>query len=895
MDNSIVTHAKQNVWCATNQDFQYHINLSRITPARGVLRSYPVLWDSLLVPTTPTGRDYFHYYQVGNLPTKTFDFLGKENEWISYLDLNKDNNILIDVYLISGAIVPRDHIWITRLYNNNIIIAIKNNLKIDYGTCNRAYFNDVVYNEKFTLDNDNIIIRFYSNAYFGATKYIENAIDPAMPIRHVTKYIKTRDDYLSFVMNTTNVEQEFGSNGSGVYYEDGFIIERPTAYKSSFLGKQMSFMWDESFKRNLYFKIKFLPTFISEKNRGVRKYLLVTSDKYDKIDYHDDVDFYIVNNTTGKGVYYNRNASFGISMVTHNSYALNADIVERYIQLHSFLGTIDNCSIRVMIRQGGRDVGLFNQKNRIEELYKLDYTNIVNTHINTLSLVQNWRAANLENSNYVKLMSAPSHLITTDLVVSAYGYNGIVSQFANPQVPVVTGDIIAPDIAMLPDKKNALGVRTIFCYDQSGLMLGYFGNGSLSPYITLPSSLNKSKKTECMNFELSEDKVSAWVNLDVSDNEIEQYGFRCYVSPGDINGITGDWEDVTGSVFYTYTKSTLTSPAKIVWNWNLLTQANLYPAVKSNKHLHVYKWSKKSTDVYDGCLELVVKASQNWGGTITKKALKIPPGNVDVFANGLSLIEDVDYFMQWPTIVIINKAINSLATINIVVRSYGFGDPRSDKPFKAKETGFTRGGVLSMDGIYNIRNNKSIRVVVDNKLVSVNDMNYGEETKGTNYTDGKPYSISDYVLPIENLIPTRDTWTLYNETLTIDESVSSYLTPRLPETVINTPTISVTRWPVISPMVSSILYAFINNYDFDNLVPENYTNEDIDRWLKPFLWLLPFDPAYNNVSENYFRIEPHANSKVIVISQKQYEFLEWVIKIHLNGRVDLTNNVTIGK
>ena len=116
MDNPLVTHAKLNVWCATNQDFQHHINLARLTPARGVLRSYPVMWDSLVVPKTETGRDYFHFYQVGGLPAKTFDILIKENEWVNYLDLNLENNILIDIYMVSGAIVPRDHIWITRLY-----------------------------------------------------------------------------------------------------------------------------------------------------------------------------------------------------------------------------------------------------------------------------------------------------------------------------------------------------------------------------------------------------------------------------------------------------------------------------------------------------------------------------------------------------------------------------------------------------------------------------------------------------------------------------------------------------------------------------------------------------------------------------------------------------------
>lgn len=894
MDNPLVTHAKLNVWCATNQDFQHHINLARLTPDRGVLRSYPVMWDSLVVPKTQTGRDYFHFYQVGGLPTKTFDILIKENEWVNYLDLNLENNILIDIYMVSGAIVPRDHIWITRLYTNNIVIAIKNNLKLDYGICNKQFFNGVSYKERFTLDNDSLIVRFYSNAYFGNIDYVENAIDPKNPIRHVYQMIKSQDDYIRFMMNASNIEAEFGSHGRGIYYEDGFIIERPDAFNQKMIGKYFGFTWDESFKSNLYVKLKHLPAFISTKNRGVRKYLVVASELYDKIDYHDDVDFYIVNNLTGKGVYYNRNANFGISMVTHNTYALNAEVIERYIELHEFLGSIDNCSLRIMIRQGGRDVGLLNQKNRIEELYNLSYPDIVNTHINTLSLVPSWRADNLEASDYVKLMSAPSHLITTDLVVNAYGYNGLLTQFANPQVPVKAGDIQSPIIANLPDKKNATGVRSVFCYDAAGLMTGYFSNQSLSPFITLPSNLSKSKLTECMNFKLTEDKVDVWVNVDVASNDLEQYGFRCYVSPGDINGISGLWEDITGSKFYTYTPATKNSPAKITWRWNLLSQANLYPAVKSNKDLHVYKWSKKKSDKYDGCLELVVKATQTWGNNVERRPLTVPSGNVDVFANGLSLIEDVDYFMDWPTIVIVNKQINASEVIDIVVRSYGFGDPRRDKPFKARETGFVKGGLVSINDVYDVRNDKCVRVVVDNKLVLKEDVNYGEYASGKLYTDGKPYSISDYVLPVENLVNGFDTWTLYNETLEIDKNVSDYLTPRLKEAKPINPIINVTRWPVISPVVSSILYAFVNNYDFDNLVPDNYTNEDIEKWLKPYKWLLPYDPAHLNVDENYFRIEPHSNTKVIAISQKQYEFLEWVIKIHLNNRVDLTTNVRIG-
>lgn len=894
MTNALVTHAKQKVWCATNQDFQHHIYLSRLTPERGVVSKYPVLWDELQVPLTPTRRDYFHFYQVGNLPTGKFDFIIEENKWINYLDLNKANNILIDVYLISGGIVPRDYIWITRLYNNNIVVAIKNDLKIDYGICNKTYFNGAVYDESFMLDNSGCIIRFYSNAYFESVGFVNTAINPKQPLQFNYARINSQADYNTFMSRCVVIENQFGSHGLGVYYIDGFVISKPTTFKPEFLGKYFGFMWDESFKFEQLFDIKFLPAFISEKNRGVRKYLLVPNKEYRAIDYYDDIDIYIVNKLTGKGVYYNMFGRFGINMITHNSYAINADAVENYIQAHKFLGSIDDCAIKIMVRHGGRKNELLNQKSRLRELYQLPYDEIISAHINTPSLVPQWTAPQLEQSAYVNLMSASSSKINEALVVDAYGYNSLCRLFANPLLEVVDNEFIAPEITRITDKKTGVGSRSVFCYNSKGLLVGDYYTTSSSPIGSLPAGLTDIKTVECFNGIASDEEVQAWINDDVSDYDLDQYGFRCYVSPGDINGITNQWQDVTGSKYYTYTKSKPGKPATIKWNWALLSQADLYPAVKTNKTIFLYRWNKPATVEYDGCLEFEVKAIHTWSRVKQKKTLSLPPGNVDVFANGLSLIENVDYFLEWPKVVIINRDVNRSKVIDVIIRCYGFGDPRTGKPFKSAETGFVKGGMLSINDVYDVREDKCLRVVVDNKLVNIADMNFGEYQRGNYYTDGKPYSVSDYVLPLENLLPDHDSWSLYQETLSIDKIVSNYLTPRLPEKEAINVKVEVTRWPVISPVVSSILHAYTRNYNFDSLVPDNYSNEDIEKWFRPFKWLLDFDPAYRQVDENYFRIEPHANATVMTVSQKQYEFLEWINSLYLNNRIDLSMNVKIG-
>lgn len=895
MSSPLVTHAKQHVWCATNQDYQHHVNLPRITPNRGVINKYPVLWDVVCVPPTTSRRDYFHFYQIGNLPVETFNLVLGVDKWVNYMDLNKTSNILIDVYMVSGAIIPRDHIWLTRLYNGNIIVAIKNDFKYDYGVCNKTNFNGVPYLEKFTLDNSAVIMRFYSNAYFSSVGYLSSAVSSAEPIRTVYTKINNSNDFNTFMDDCSAVENIFGKAGLGVYYLDGFVINRPLGFMDEYTNHTLGFMWDESFKFEQYFDIKGLPAFISTKNLGVRKYLLTCNKTYTHVDYHDDVDFYIVNKVTGKGIYYNRNARFGLTMITHNSYALNADVIESYIQAHEFLGSIDNCAVRVMVRHGGRKNGLFNQKNRIEELYRLDYEDIIGAHVNTPSLVPVWQATTLEKSAYVELMSAPSHLIDDKMVIDAYGYNGLCTSFANPVVPVIGGEFLVPDVARSVDKHTGLGNRSVYCYDANGVYRGYFVDTTVSSVIRLPTAHRGTTTTvECLNAVTSTTEVQAWVNDDVVSDDLTQYGFRCYVSPSDVNGVLHRWEDVTDSNLYTYTKSSPGKRASISWNWNLLSQMDLYPAVKTNKNIHLYNWSKSAAMEYDGCLEFEVKASFYWNKNLEYRTLTLPQGVVDVFVNGLSLIRNVDYIMNWPRIVIINRNINNTPDLKVTIRSYGFGDPRSVKPFVPNETGFVKGGMISINGVYDVRNSKCVRLIVDNKLVDVKSASYGERAGPTNFVDGKAYSVCDYVIPLDNLLKDNITWTLYKESLDIDKRVSDYLTPRLPEFKTIKPVINVTRLPVISPVVSSILHVFKNGHDFDNLVPDNYTYEDVRKWFKPFAWLLDYDPAHLNLDENYFRIEPHASSNVMTISQKQYEFLEWVIELHLNNRVDLTTNVQIG-
>lgn len=894
MSSPLVQHAIENVWCAPYQDHQHHIILHRITPDGGVLSQFPLLWDELKIPKTEK-RTYFHFYQIGNLPSKVFDFVKKENRWVNVVELNNINNILVDCYMASGAVIPRDRIWVSTIYNDNIVVAIALDFKTDFGINNRnTRVDGSRYNEKFTLDNSTVIIRFYSNAYFESEKYQLSAQSRKLPIRYLHKRIKTQKDYNDFIRECREIENEFNGAGGAVYYADGFIINKPVQWSDFFLNKTLWFYYDESFKQIVDFNIRHCPAFISELNRGVRKYLLLMDDVYDVMDYHDDVDFYIVNKVTGKGIYYNRNARFGVTQITHNAYAINAEIVKTYIDTHDFLKNLDECVIRVCVRQGGRNHGLINQKNRIQEMYRLGYVGILEALINTPSNLPEWRAASLEKSDYMQLVNAHTSLLNKDTVVKAYGYNAISQVFTNPIRKVTNRVFDASYVSRIADRYNNERTQSYFAYDNRGYFLGWENCLGYNKEVRIIDEFaDEAEFVEVFNYKMNTEGLLIYGNTDVQNSNLDQYGFRCYVANKSMSGEYSNFTDVTGSKFYKHIPKEYGSSSKIEWNWNLLSQADLFPFVVCDKNMFIFTVNKKETDKYDGTIAFDIQGTWYWNKDKVKDVIPIPTGHIEVFFNGMSLIRDVDYYIEWPRVVITNYVCNFNREYKIVVRCHGYCNPETMQPWAPRETGFIKDGKVSINGKYDVRKNKNIRVVVDNVMKHLDTVNYGEELLGAKEADGRPYSVTDYVLPIENLVDGYDTVSLYQETLEIDDKVSDYLTPRLPERESVNEHVLHTRVTVISPVISKLLHLFETNYDLSKQLPANYDNTDVRNVMKPFLWLLEFDPAYRNVDENYFRIEPHAKITNFVITKEQYKFLEWVNELFLNNRVDLSIRVLI--
>lgn len=904
MKDLVRAHAIKNVWAATNQDFQHNIKLVRITPNGGVLANYKLLWDTLLTPRVEMNKWYFHFYQIGQVPPEVLDVFKKENRWICLKQLNDENSILVDVYSATGQIIPRDHVFISFLYNKNLVVAVRVNSKIDYGLQTKIRLNQSREEIPYTLDNQTLIIRFYSNAWFNDIEYRENkeqkyAVNE--PIRFMYKTVKNRADWDELHNAYRAVLRENPLNKDRiVWYENGFHINTPVGQPADSEGKHYGWMFDDSFFHVETFPIRHLSAFISERDRGRRKYLIYPNINDGLIHYWDDVDFYVINDRTGKGVYYNRSAKWALRQITHNIWALDADIVEDYLKFHSFLGTIDECSIKIMVRQGGRKNGVMNQKTRLNELYKLGREAVMEALINVPSLVPEWRAVNLEKSDFMNLISANPNELSKELVASAYGYNGLVTSFAQPFAKVEENSELIPISPLLrtQDIATKKGVRTYFLYNKAGLMVEYTGNDSLIAEPKIKHVSNRTDLGYIESFNMRMNKRSLYVkgNVNYESWDLEQYGFRCFVSSEGMTGPIGTWDDVTESNLYTYTPGKGDKKPSIKWNWNLLTQANLVPLIYVMKDMYVYETqlSRMNGD-YDGVIEFQPKYILEWNNKEHVKPVDIPVGNVEVFVNGLSLIEGVDFEFHNPTIVINTHGLHTADVLNVVVRYYGFADPSTDARWKPREIGYVKGGKLSIDGQYDLHEDLAGKIVLGGLVKQIGDINTGEKDgKASAPHDGTPFAFVDYHIPTENIISKPFSYPLYKEVIDVDAKVSNYLTHRIPQIEPVFPHVHIQRYRLVSPVCSAIINAMLKGVEFDELVINNYNTQEIDNYMKPFKWLLKFDPAHLNYDENYTYIEPHGYTHNVSLSQKQYTFLEWVIRLYLNDRVDLTHNVVIG-
>ena len=286
MTDFLVEHALDNVWCAPRQDMQAIVQPARITPPLGVWNTVKVLWRTFDLPVKGAR---FHVYTVGQLHPLLLGLFPIENHWVSMAAVCNKQKMIVDLYVSSGMQLPRFESWYMVTADKALVIAVLE--------------QDIV---PIKLEHETLYFRVYTNAWFNnrrgdpANRFVQvegsRPLNPQMilDLQHRFEETLTLPGYTySFV------------NGMKVSKIDLFTVN---------VGDVVEYVYDGSIKHVIDFTVGDLRFFSSTLDTE-QKYLLHYLGLGDKtIDYHDDIDFFIMKNLSAdryKGVYLHRNRPEG--------------------------------------------------------------------------------------------------------------------------------------------------------------------------------------------------------------------------------------------------------------------------------------------------------------------------------------------------------------------------------------------------------------------------------------------------------------------------------------------------------------------------------------------------------------------------------------------------------
>ena len=122
MNDYLLRHAIDNVWCNLGMDRQFQYELRQLTPRYGTRRYYTIDGDRYDLPFE-NERDWFHVYQIGQVVPSHLALPKTYNQWISLESLASEHKMLGEVYVDSGVQFSRSHTWVQLTQHQNLLVC----------------------------------------------------------------------------------------------------------------------------------------------------------------------------------------------------------------------------------------------------------------------------------------------------------------------------------------------------------------------------------------------------------------------------------------------------------------------------------------------------------------------------------------------------------------------------------------------------------------------------------------------------------------------------------------------------------------------------------------------------------------------------------------------------
>jgi hypothetical protein len=863
----LVNHAIKNIWCSPGQDGQYLFKLKRLTPTNGMLGA----WSSALTSVGAPSRDArYHLFDLGSVYPGALNLTQQQGVWLKVSDCTNTTKTLVELYFGCGVMIPASTCYFMYTYDRSLFVAVKEVTAVG---------KLPGYDALCDYTQDDVYMRVYKNAYYETPRWASAqtaiGLNIPQPVFVQGQLVTSTAQILAFQNLVTTLRVR--AVGTTLTYKNGFRIDAVDLTNTA-VGDYIELVYDGSIMRTDSFgALPSIPVFTSTLD-AQKKYHLHLTGAIGTILYNDDIDLYLYDPVSKLSLFIHKNATATMRNLTNRDYSLRFDTVAGL--LASSKGAWSGTGLQIVscIRKSGYERTLVDEHHRIKELYKLSDAQVKQAMIGVNSTVPQWTAVNLEAGEYPALMSAKYKDITLPVVTKALGYNAI-AKLMGTAMQKLSGNINVTrtiDVPLVYQLESGA-----FFYDAQGFLYQHDLHMNLPTHTALGGAAYVEWVRGLRSTSFDE-------YLDQTDVALDPvYDYRFYVRPKVSDPHLNAWVDVSGDT----SKVTITDG---VASWVNGVQDTLNTLIRSNKG---YVWNAYSTTLSDGLFSFNLTSTLLVNDINVTRVLEVPPGEIDVFLNGRSLIYGLDYFINFPAVTITNKEYLLASGVQVVnVRMKGLCN--ADMSFTdTAEYGFMVAGRLSVDKVVDIRDDKPQRVQINGRVVVPGEVVFNEDTNTYSTVqawEGKPYTVKDVVTPLKDYTGV-DTLVLRGQALQVDQTISNYLTrfrtppPTPPVTVIST------RYKVYSPLLAKLTMDLSRGDFTPEILMTQYNDQQLQEAIANYMYLYTVDPIHplNRPPANYVIIHPTHLQTLLSLNIWKYTFLERVVRLLAPGLVTLTGSLVI--
>jgi hypothetical protein len=843
--------AASNIYKAVSQDSQFHVKLIKANqvPARVEASFYQIR------KRLPDDINNYYTYIVGQINTSMFNLLDQEHHWyrdtwINFKDDINNRKINIMLYNQYGLVVPREYCWYTFIDESSLCICVK----VDSSFRLKYDYDSIKY------------LRVYSNAYFNTNEF--NSLPNKIGLVCNGQWVLNNVDKAN-LQSTINTLKSNGGDVivyvNGYYYDHVDLLIENNSY--------VEYLYDQSIISKKTYPINSLRSFTSELD-NCNKYLIYTDDlPINYMQFFDDYDFFVVAQTpsNSKGVYYYKHKADSCRNVTDKDYSLKVSYVDNLV---SYLNTINELytlpkAITLCKRKSGLMTPIIYSSLKLHELYKVPQEQQLDVLNSSRYSFQDLRCEKLENNDYFKFSQFENlSQLTIQLANSALEYDAITHYLAKH---VIVSNSNAIDVPV-----NYRAPSTVFEYDTNGNYIDYYST-------TGPIYIKNNPQAKFFEFlyGTATDTIDRLYNYN-EDIVVQYKDFSLFKASFIGNSQITNWQEVTNY--------TIDSNNKIIHN------------ATSDEKLMIVYYNKPIVIRFDvtfdsGYIRFPIHFKQDRGLGVAVQIADIAFRNIEIFLNRKKLTKDLDYFMNYPWVVVCNKTYFDYTKPNqeIEIRLYG---PTTDytKINELEEVGFIHHDVLSRNHKYDLKDDRELAFFIDGRMQDRSTLKFAE-TDNTVRTaainNGKPYVIKQPFIPIYDITNAK-TVTLLEPSIEKNKRFRDFFTEVLPEPSVDPFNVIFQKHYLYSPLMSAMINDILNGSIPSTFYSTPYSDADIIHLVdSQYSQLYSLDPIKFNLPDNIVEIHPHIGNSVINLTILQYRFISNVNRIFFRNKINLSGYLTV--